>query len=198
MKIDYRDYKLLNKFKDDMRGVFTLSDIKNLFQIFNGQMFYRKLKELERAGVIKRFIKGIYISENFDMQTLSQKICPDSYISFENVLAKNMIIGTVPQNYLKAVKIGKKRIYKKSNLSIVHVGITPNLYFGFETVKGINLAVKEKAFLDTLYYYQKGMKFYFDIYSDMNIQLLDNKIVNKFLKKYENPKFTKFVEGFFK
>ena len=59
------------------------------------------------------------------------------------------------------------------------------------------MATKEKAFLDTLYFYQKGTRFYFDIYSDIDISQLDRSIIFKYLKSYKNPKFIKFVKDYF-
>lgn len=193
-----KDLKIIEKFSQDMRGVFMLSDLKAMFPTENVIIFYRRLAHLEDSNIIKRFTRGIYITEGFDPAVLSQKICANSYISFETVLARELIIGTVPANTIRAVKLGKKKEYKHENFTVTHVGVAKDLFFGFENKDGVNFATKEKAVLDTLYFYSKGLSFYFDIYSDMNLELIDKKVLNGYLTRYKNPKFIKFVENFFK
>lgn len=196
MKNILEQVKIVEKFNENMRGVFTLSDLKAMFSFKNPILFYRCLANLEKAKVINRVSRGLYVADNFDPNALSQKICEQSYISFETVLAKNLIIGTLPKNQIKAIKIGKKREYKYQNLTITHYGVCEHLYFGYETIDGINYATKEKALLDTLYFYSKALKFYFDIYSDINLGCIDKNIVYKYLSNYKNPKFVKFVKKY--
>lgn len=190
--------KIIEEFKEDMRGVFTLSDLKAIFSCKYQNSFYRILKRLEKSGILKRFKRGIYVTNEFDLTALSQKIEPSSYISFESVLAKNLILGTVPKYEIKAVKVGKKREYKSDQANIIHYGVVRHLYFGFSTNEGINFADKEKALLDTLYFYSKGMKLYFDIYSDIDLTKVDISNFKKYLLKYKNPKFIKFVKEYIK
>lgn len=176
-------------------GVFTLADLKNLFNPGNKDVFYRILKQMENAEMITPFCRGFYITEDFNMQILSQKLCADSYISFESVLSENLIIGPVPTFRLRAVKLGPTRKYQNLTYKIEQYGITKNLFMGFENVKGVKKATPEKAFLDILYYYQKGMRFNFDIYSDIDYSAFDNKKVNGYLEFYKNKKFVSFVKG---
>jgi hypothetical protein len=78
---------------------------------------------------------------------------------------------------------------------IEQVGISPPLFTGYANINGINTATPEKAFLDTLYYYQKGKSFSFDIYSDIDYNALDTGRLGKYLKLYKNKKFIAFVKG---
>lgn len=192
------DLKTIEKFSPDMGGVFTLSDIKSLFSFKDINSFYRRLASFEASKVVQRFTRGIYVAERFDLAVASQKICQSSYISFETVLARHLIIGTIPTNTIRAVKIGKKREYKFQNYAISHLGVSKHLFFGFEKINGVNYATKEKALLDTLYFYNKGLPFYFDIYSDIDLSSIDKKTIKKHLAAYKNPKFVKFVKSFLK
>lgn len=187
---------IIEGFQEDMRGVFTLSDLKGILPCRHANTFYRAVTNLEENKIIFRFARGIYVTERFELPVVSQKICPASYISLEYVLARSMIIGTVPRREIKAIKIGKRREYRSDMGTVLHLGVAKHLYFGFETKEGVNLADKEKAFLDTLYFYCKGQRFYFDIYSDMNMRPLDMKKVKKYLTRYKNPRFIKFVEAY--
>jgi len=193
-----KDLKIIEKFRKDTRGVFFLSDLLVMLPSENIDLFYRRLRNLEREKIIKRFARGIYVTENFDLAVASQKLCADSYISFEAVLARNLVIGTVPKNTIRAVKIGKKREYKFENFTVSQLGVSKHLFFGFENKDGVNIATREKAVLDTLYFYNKGVTFYFDIYSDMNLEFIDMKVLNEYLARYKNPKFVKFVENILK
>ncbi|MBN1413040.1 MAG: hypothetical protein JW969_19530 [Spirochaetales bacterium] len=189
--------KQIESFSGKLGGVFTLSDLMTLLNIGESIAFYRLVKKLENDKVIRRFLKGYYVTEGYGLEILSRKICPESYISFDNVLARELLIGTIPQNRVLAVKKGKKREYRFEDTLIRHVGITPHLYFGYYTDKGINFADKEKALLDVLYFYIKGMKFYFDIFSDIDLEKIDMKKMENYLVHYRNPKFVQFVRRFF-
>ena len=49
--------------------------------------------------------------------------------------------------------------------------------------------------LDTLYFYLRGRRYPFDIYSDVDTSSLDSEKVLDYLKEYENPKFVAFAKG---
>lgn len=176
-------------------GVFSAADLKNLIAPLNKASLYRTLKQMLDAGIIRVFCRGFYVTKDFDIQVLSQRICADSYISFGTVLAKNLLIGSVPKYRLLAVKLGQNRVYQNSDFRIEQFAIKPELFTGYENINGVNIAMPEKAFLDTLYYYQKGMKFSFDIYSDIDYDGLDRKKIKKYLKLYKNKKYIAFVNG---
>ncbi|MBF0106652.1 MAG: type IV toxin-antitoxin system AbiEi family antitoxin domain-containing protein [Deltaproteobacteria bacterium] len=191
--------QIIEKFQEDTQGVFSVSDLKGMLPSKHLNSFYRRVVNLEKAGIIERFTRGIYVTtKGFNLSVVSQKIHPKSYISFESILAQHLIIGTVPKREVKAVKVGKKRDYKTLNGRVLHLGVTPCLFFGFETIKGLNFATKEKALLDTLYFYNKGMSFYFDIYSDIDLSVIDRDILIGYLAQYKNPRFVKFVTEYIK
>jgi len=196
MKTIVDDINKINQFKEDLKGVFTLSDLKVLLPSDKTKTLYRRLKALEKEKILNRIIRKIYVTKNYDLKTLSYKINNISYISLETVLAENLIIGTIPSNEIKAIKLGKKREYEIEYGRIIHLSISKHLYFGFNKIEGINIATKEKAFLDTLYYYIKGIKYYFDIYSDIDVEKLDIKLIQDYLKRYKNPKYIKFVRRY--
>lgn len=196
MNTTFSDVNIIKQFQQDMKGVFTLSDLKGMFPTRHLNSFYRRIANLEKIGVLRRYMRGIYVAEEFDLTVVSQKIDPDSYISFETVLAKEMVIGTIPKNEVKAVKVGKRRAYRSALGNVLHLGVARHLYFGFETIDGVNFAAREKALLDMLYFFSKGMRFYLDIYSDVNLKKIRCELVEKYLSKYRNPKFVKFVRTY--
>ncbi len=196
MKKIVDDLNIIKQFAAELKGVFTLADLKTLLPSAHIKTFYRRIKALEQENILKRYIRGVYTTEDFDLRCLSYKINPYSYISLERVLADSLIIGTEPSHEIKAIKIGKKREFAGEQGRIIYLGIAEHLYFGFQKQQSINIAVKEKAFLDTLYFYLKGMRYYFDIYSDIDTTKLKASIINDFLKQYRNPKFIAFVRNY--
>lgn len=183
------------KFQKDFAGVFTFSDLKNLIAHSDRIDLYRQIKSLEENDVLLPFTRGIYVCPDFDLATVSQRLCAKSYVSLANVLAADSVIGTVPKNTVYAVKLGRPRIYKSPRGTVIHLSIAPRLFFGFKNRDGVNYADREKAFLDTLYFYQKGLKLYFNVYQDLNAELLDAGKIKKYLKAYKNPRFIEFVKG---
>ncbi len=182
------------------RGVFSVSDLANYFLTSTALALNRKLAPFLQSGILYHFCRGFYVAQDFSLEWLSQRICPKSAISFGSVLAKNLLIGSIPEKTVYAVKIGKSRIYRSPVGQVVHLGFShilkKRIWFGYDSVEqGICYADKEKAFLDTLYFYQSGQKFSFNIYSDIHLDLLDQKKIEEYLKRYRNPKFVKFVEG---
>lgn len=190
-----RNLKKIEKYRQSFRGVFTLGDLKNLLSAVSPVDFYRQIETLKDNEILFPFVRGIYVCAGFDLEVVSQKLCADSYVSLAGVLAEKAVIGTIPKNVVYAVKLGKARTYESSFGTVVHLGISPRLFFGFQARNGVNYADKEKAFLDTLYFYQKGLKLYFNVYQDINIALLDRRKVTTYLKSYKNPRFVEFAKG---
>ncbi|QQR81761.1 MAG: hypothetical protein IPJ69_06600 [Deltaproteobacteria bacterium] len=200
MKIEAQTLLSLQNFSQAHRGVFSVHDLGNFFLTMDFITLNRRLKPFLKEKILRRFCRGFYVAQDFDLELLSEKISPQSAISLGNILAKEMLIGTIPHKTVYAVKSGKTRIYRSSIGQVIHLGFTANrgknLWFGYDRVEnGIRYADKEKAFLDTLYFYQLGYRFPFNVYSDIQTDRLDLKILRQYLSHYKNPKFRKFVEG---
>ena len=179
----------------DMRGVFALSDLRNLLQADSRDVFYRGLNELQKADVLTRFSRGFYVTKGFDPLVLSQRLCPASYVSFGTVLAKELLIGSVPRYRVRAAKVGPKRVYSNEDIRIEHLSLREGLHFGYEVVDGVRMALPEKAVLDTLYFYRRGIRFSFDIYSDVDYSRLNKDRTNQYIERYKNPVFIKFARS---
>jgi hypothetical protein len=190
-----KDYQLIEKWSASVDGVFSLSDLKNVFNEKTPLLLHRRVHALESAGALTRFKRGFYYAENFNLETLSQRLYPDSCISLGTVLARSLLIGSIPAKTVYAVKTGRNRTFYSPAGNLVYCGIAPNLLFSYEYENGRRYASAEKAFLDTLYFYQKGFHFSFNIFEDINFSALDTAKIRSFLKKYKNPKFITFAEG---
>ena len=185
----------IRAFSSEMSGVFTLSDLRCLLNVDNRDIFYRSINDLQKAGVLSRFTRGFYITRDFDPLVLSQRISPESYVSFGNVLARQALIGSIPRYRVRAAKPGPKRVYSNKEIRIEHLSLKPDLIFGYELFDGIRMATPEKAVLDTLYFYKLGISFSFDVYSDVDYSRLNKAIIREFLTKYRNPVFINFARS---
>ncbi len=178
-------YKAIQRYSKDLEGVFTLPDLKVIFDENTEITLFRTVRKLVESGDLIKVKRGIYATPDASLAAISCRIEPASYISTGTVLAQNAIIGSIPARRIQAIKKGRPRIYKCQLGTIEHLSIAPHLYFGFDYVNGKNIANKEKAFLDTCYYYYKGKKISFDPATDINQANIDMTVINLYLKKYD-------------
>ncbi len=193
------------KFTDDIgriaalatkqRGVFSTSDLSVALADPHPAAFSRRIQSLIEAGTLRRFLRGWYVAEDFDLATLSQRLAPDSAVSFGNVLAENLMIGSMPSRQVMAVKVGRSRRFRSLGYDITHLGLAKGLHFGFEpeTRDGVRWVDREKAVLDVLYFHLRGQVYFFDPYSDIDFSRLDRARLDDYLSAYKNPKFVTFV-----
>lgn len=195
IKIDRK----LEELSSSMGGVFDRADLMVCLDIPRDEpeRFMRLVSRLVELEVLYRFCRGIYVRRECNLGILSRKIDPDSYISLCSVLASSCIIGQVPDRYVYAVSPKPRpRIFSGRPGTVRFVTMDKEMFgFGIKTEKGLKFADNERAFLDTLYYYKKGMKFNFNPYCDMNVDLLDLEKVMEYLENYKNPNFTGFVRS---
>ena len=189
------DADTIKRFERDQSGVFSKADLQSLLGEPHPAAFVRRIHTLIDRGYLKRFCRGWYVTETFELAVLSQRIAPESYVSFGSVLAARGVVGTSAGTKLIAAKVGPARKYAMSPFRIEHVTLNESLHFGFKNKDGVRVADAEKAVLDTLYFHLRGRKYSFDIYSDLNWSKLNIKRLRSYLSRYQNPKFIAFVEG---
>lgn len=175
------------------RGVFSVSDLRTALPDPHPASFTRRTAWLQRAGVLRRFLRGWYVAEEFDLPTLSQRLSPESYVSFANVLSRDLLIGPRPERQVMAVRVGRNRTYRAFGFEIVHLGIAAHLFFGYEAREGVCFAEAEKAVLDTLYFHLRGQRYVFDPFSDVDTSRLDPARLRDYLRRYRNPRFVTFA-----
>lgn len=189
------DVEQIYRMAEAQRGVFSRADLEVLLAERHPAAFTRRVRALIGAGVLQRFVRGFYVREPFDLATLSQRLAPDSYVSFGNALARWLVIGTLPGQQLLAAKPGRAHRYRALGFEITHVHLTAELDFGYQVEDGVRWADAEKATLDTLYFHLRGRRYPFDIYSDIDPSRLDLARIEQYLLRYKNPRFVSFARG---
>jgi len=188
------DSQLISRLAAAQRGVFSTADLRTALAEPHAAAFGRRIRALQAHNVLFRFIRGFYVTDGFDLAVLSRRIAPNSCISFETVLARNLVIGANPVRRVVATKVGRTRSYAARGFEIEHVGIAARLLFGCEDIDGVLYADAEKAVLDVLYYHLRGRRYVFDIYSDINLRKLDMGRLREYLRRYRNPRFVAFAK----
>ncbi|MGM9984766.1 MAG: hypothetical protein ACI38O_08820 [Fibrobacter intestinalis] len=195
MKKMLENAQKLLEFAPKIGGVFSLSELSSLFDISSQQMLWIKIKQFEEAGLLKRYSRGIYITQNFDPMILSAKVRTDSYISFGSALAYYKLIGTESPFLISCIVTSKASEYK-GEVNLSYARISKNLFFGTAILNnGVRMANAEKAVLDTLYFHQHKKIFYFNIFQDINFSALSKETMDSYLERYANPKFKAFVKN---
>lgn len=198
MKNIIHDMQLVRQFATPLSGVFLISDLIQLMVEPHKTAVYRRIADLEEAGLLVRFIKGVYISADVNLAVLNQKICSESYVSFGTVLAAHRIIDGHTDRQLDAVKPGRTRIHTKDPWTVRQLGVATHLMFGFDHAQGVNRARPEKALLDTFYFHLHGVSFPFDLKRGIRWNQIDEDILHIYLQEYRNPKFVSFMENLVK
>lgn len=187
----------IQRLSPETGGVFSYADLSNIVASGSAVKNSRVISRLIKGEIILKVQRGFYTTKTFDMWLLASRLAPDCYISMDTVLAKEGIIATVPKYSISAVRAAKRNKTIKTQLGeIIFHSIDQSLIFGITTTnRGINVATAEKAYLDLLYFYQKGKRFVIDPLKEINTSKLNKKVIKKYLTRYRNPKFVAFVKG---
>ncbi len=186
----------ISRFSADMGGVFTFADLWNLIGLNSADRTVKIVNRLIREGVLFKVQRGICVTKDADLWVLACRLKQNVCISMDSVLSKNGLIGTIPERSVSLTYPGNTQTLKTPVGRIRFFKIKKELIFGtLRGPNGIIVADNEKAYLDLLYYYNKGGQFVADPLKDVSLWKLDLKKVKRYLRSYKNPKFRKFVEG---
>ncbi len=178
----------LSAILNEPRTVFSFSDIALLLETDSFNNLKRRINYFVKKGTLINPRRGLYAKKNYSPEELASKIYKPSYISLEYVLRKSGIIFqygedlTIVSYLTRNISIEKNRISVrkiKNTILVNTAGIQRDS-------KGINVAVPERAFLDTLYL---NREYYFD-----NLNPLKRENVAKLLPVYNSAALEKRVK----
>ena len=176
----------------DKRTVFSLQEIAMLINESNFIRLKQRINYYVQTKKLKNLRRGIYAKENYSIEELACKIYKPAYISLEYVLQKAGIAFQYNSRitmlcYLsRTIEVdANSLIYRKIKNNVLYntVGITRNN-------NGINIAIPERAFLDTLYLNTES---YFD-----TIISLNKEVIFSMLSIYQSNQLQKRVQILFK
>lgn len=181
-----QDLQLIQQYANELDGVFAMSDLKVMFGDCGESALYKKLSACLREGILLKVKRGLYATPSASLEVISARIAPESYITTGTILAREILIGSIPARRVQAVKTTRPRTYRCELGTIEHLSVKPELFFGFITDdRGLRCARPEKAFLDACYLFFKGRKFSFDLYEDVDTTPLDQNLLATYLQRYD-------------
>lgn len=164
---------ILKQLESFDKAYFATADLRRLFPS-EKKGFTTFLKRLVDKEVLIRLTKGIYTlrDKSWEIERIANQLYYPSYLSFVTVLGRGGILNQIPYSLTFATIRKSKRIIL-GGTDVIYSQLKPELYFGYELNKGINIAEPEKALLDQLYLVSLG-KASLD-FEELNLIDLDKK-----------------------
>jgi len=177
-----KNTELLKKLEEINKPFYTIGDLEKITGL-NRDSLYVFINRWIKAGILKRPLRGIYVP--FDKEISVLKIASEvyipNYLSFESALSRYGILSLVPYT-LTFATTRKTKTYIIADTEVVYRKIKKNLFFGYEEKDGIYIAFPEKAFLDHIYLFTKGLVSI--NLNEINLNKLSKKILNEFTNNF--------------
>jgi len=161
--------------------VFTLPAIALLLGETNFQSLNQKLNYYVRTGKLLRPRKGIYAKPSYNPEELACLLYTPSYLSLEYVLQKAGVIFQYDSRFTAVSYLS--RSVEADNHVIAYRKIKNEILVdtrGIQRKGNVNIAIPERAFLDTLYL---NTTYYFD-----SIHSLNGEIIRELLPIYNSKR----------
>jgi len=171
-------------------GVLTTDDLCAFFGVVQQSSLQSRLRPFLQAGILSRVQRGLYVWREADPRALARRLSPDATLSFGNVLADALLIGTVPSRQFRFTASARDLALDAPQWTVGLHRLAEHLQFGWHLdADGYRVADAEKAVLDCLYYHQKGLSLSFDVETDIDRGGLDRKRFLAYVERYPNPRF---------
>ncbi len=173
---------------------FSLDDFGRLLSINNQNSLYKKIQRLEKKKIIKKLIKGKYIftyNKTSDFK-IANYIYQPSYISLESALSFYGIITGFPYK-ITSITVKKSKTFTINQKDYLYSHIDQDLFWGYEKKEDFLIAEKEKALIDLIYFFIKGIRT-FDR-EDLDISEINKKKLIFYAKKFHNKKILSIIKS---
>lgn len=191
------EMKYIKKLIDSINTVFTVSELKILFNIKDPTQLNHIMQRMKNQDIVKNLWYGIWALNDYDKLELWSKLRKNSYISLEYVLQKNWIIF---QSYDKTITLAGNNTFTKEidGLTFEYHKIKPSILTNplwlVYTWK-YYIATPERAICDMIYLYKNIS---FDNIKPLNAELLSELstiypkttsiLINKLIKNVKSRK----------
>ncbi len=176
-----------------MKTVKILQQLPQLFRYANVEKFTGNANVfLTRAlqnGLVERIARGVYVNVFLkNRPEIEEAACflrTPSYISCEwalnrhGILLQSPVVCTV---LTLSTAVGSTRNVQYGGATIEFSHLAPRLFTGFETREGFNLALPEKALLDTIYL-RKAIPFR----GELDLAILDPERLDLMAQDFPGP-----------
>jgi predicted transcriptional regulator of viral defense system len=150
--ISKSEFELLSSMDKANLQVFGPTEVQRLLGCGENSA-YNLLHNLESKGVITRIRRGAYAISVFSMApgslSVATRIVWPSYVSFWTALNYHGFTEQLPSTiFVATTKSGRPLTFGGSRISFVR--LDPYRFFGYQDIKGIVMASREKAIVDSL------------------------------------------------
>jgi len=161
---------------------YTTADLEKITRLDKNSL-YVALERWVTGGFIERLAQGIYIPMGgvISPETVASQIYIPNYLSFESALSKHGVLNLIPY-IITFATTRKTKKYTIQKREVEFRQITPQLFFGYAMMNGVNIASPEKAFLDQIYFLSRG-KAKLDI-DELDLKKLSTKILKRYSRQY--------------
>ncbi|PIU37499.1 hypothetical protein CO005_03655 [Candidatus Roizmanbacteria bacterium CG_4_8_14_3_um_filter_34_9] len=190
----YSTTDIIKIMREREMSTFSLDDFGRLLNINNQNSLYKKIQRLEKKEIIKKLIKGkyLFIFNKTDDFKIANYIYQPSYISLESALSFYGIITGFSYK-ITSITVKKSRSYIIDEKDYLYSHINQDLFWGYEKKEDFLIAEKEKALVDLIYFYSKGLRG-FDR-EDLDISEINKKKLILYAKKFNNKKTLSIIKN---
>jgi len=190
----YSTTDIIKIMREREMSTFSLDDFGRLLNINNQNSLYKKIQRLEKKEIIKKLIKGkyLFVFNKTDDFKIGNYIYQPSYISLESALSFYGIITGFSYK-ITSITVKKSRSYIIDEKDYLYSHINQDLFWGYEKKEDFLIAEKEKALVDLIYFYSKGLRG-FDR-EDLDISEINKKKLILYAKKFNNKKTLSIIKN---
>lgn len=183
--------KLLKKINNIPKKYFSLKDLSKIVDLEENSLKVAVSRAVKDGKIVK-LVNGLYTQNINDIswENIAINIYSPSYISFESALNYYNILSQQTTVLILATDKRRKNI-NIHNHYIIYRHIKSSLLWGYIRKDDYLIAEPEKSFLDLAYLSLNGYG-HFDL-EEMNLDLLDQKKIKKYLKRFNNKKLDKLI-----
>jgi len=185
---------LLMTHAEASKSIFTRSDLSHLFGTSQPATIAKRIETLIKNGFLYRALNGFFYIKGARIEDLAQRIFSDGYLSLQGVLNHHGMCGSKRMNHVDIITTRSRPKIIKTSMGVIHMHVQKEIHhFGYEVTNGLNIATREKCFVDTCYFHQRTKTLHINLYSDLVISNLNSSKIIEYLSHYKNKKFVTFV-----
>lgn len=185
--------KLTKEIYDSGIVLFDIQTIRDISGIRKEASFFAVLNKLVKSEILEKIERKKYILKNSSINDflLANFIYAPSYVSLESALNFHGILPQFPYE-ISSITLKKPLDKNIKGKSFSYVHIKRGLFWGYEKKENYLIAMPEKALLDYLYLWSKGLK-------TLNVDELDcsglkKRTLKSFFEKYSQQTRTKKIK----
>lgn len=173
-------------------ALFTLTDLARLLKEKNQQTLYKRVQRLKEKKLITRLVKGKYQFSFLPVDdfSLANFLYQPSYISLESALSFHGLITDFTYQ-ITSLTTQKPRTFSVADKEFSYSQISPRLFWGYEKKQGFLLAEPQKALLDYVYFYCKGLRG--PVWDELDLKNIDRKKLLLYARRSKDKKIQELI-----